>query len=66
MKKRAFLTRVQIFVANPNKAKPILDILVKNKDKLIAFLGTFHSDRTDDEQFSDEKAFLIKQIQSLE
>ena len=66
-----------------------MDILQKNKDKLIAFLGTFHTDRSgafvgeppkafrmncfsnhfflhpDDEQFNDEKAFLIKQITDL-
>jgi len=36
----------QVFVANPSKAKPILDILLKNKDKLIDFLSKFHTDRT--------------------
>jgi len=35
----------QIFVANPNKAKPILDILLKNKEKLIGFLGNFQNER---------------------
>lgn len=54
-----------MFVANPTKAKAIFDILVKNKEKLIAFLSNFHNDRSDDEQFNDEKAFLIKQIQEL-
>lgn len=43
----------------------MLDILQKNKEKLISFLGSFHTDRADDEQFSDEKAFLIKQISEL-
>ncbi|KAJ3068525.1 mo25 protein [Quaeritorhiza haematococci] len=55
----------KVFVANPNKAKPIADILQKNKDKLITFLSGFHNDRADDEQFNDEKAFLIKQIHEL-
>ncbi|KAF9578705.1 Calcium-binding protein 39, partial [Lunasporangiospora selenospora] len=55
----------KVFVANPNKNRPILDILEKNQDKLIAFLSTFHNDRNDDEQFNDEKAFLLKQIESL-
>eukprot|EP01118_Nematostelium_gracile_P017854 TRINITY_DN7758_c0_g1_i1.p1 TRINITY_DN7758_c0_g1~~TRINITY_DN7758_c0_g1_i1.p1 ORF type:complete len:355 (+),score=91.86 TRINITY_DN7758_c0_g1_i1:123-1187(+) len=54
----------KVFVANPNKPLPILNILVKNKDKLIAFLNNFHNDK-DDEQFNDEKAFLLKQIQQL-
>ena len=55
----------KVFVANPNKTRPILDILLKNQEKLITFLSNFHNDRTDDEQFNDEKAFLIKQIQGL-
>ncbi|TPX33034.1 hypothetical protein SmJEL517_g03979 [Synchytrium microbalum] len=55
----------KVFVANPNKARPIADILAKNKEKLVTFLSTFHNDRTDDEQFNDEKAFLIKQIQDM-
>jgi len=54
----------KVFVANPNKAKPILDILVLNKEKMIAFLDTFHNDK-EDEQFADEKAFLLKQIEAL-
>jgi len=54
----------KVFVANPNKPAPILNILVKNKDKLVAFLNNFHNDK-DDEQFNDEKAFLLKQIQQL-
>ncbi|GAB5589058.1 Hym1p [Umbelopsis nana] len=54
-----------VFVANPNKNKPILDILTKNQERLIVFLSNFHNDRHDDEQFNDEKAFLLKQIQDL-
>jgi len=54
----------KVFVANPNKPTPILNVLVKNKDKLIAFLTNFHNDKEDD-QFNDEKAFLLKQIQQL-
>ncbi|CAN7996955.1 unnamed protein product, partial [Ixodes pacificus] len=55
----------KVFVANPNKPKPILDILLRNKDKLVEFLTKFHTDRSDDEQFNDEKAYLIKQIREL-
>jgi len=35
----------QVFVANPNKAKPIVDILIKNREKLVTFLSGFHNDR---------------------
>ena len=55
----------QVFVANPNKPRPILDILLRNKDKLVEFLTRFHTDRSEDEQFNDEKAYLIKQIREL-
>jgi len=55
----------KVFVANPNKSKQVLDILVKNKEKLESFLTNFHNDRNDDQQFHDEKAFLLKQIQKL-
>ncbi|XP_061660597.1 calcium-binding protein 39-like [Syngnathoides biaculeatus] len=55
----------KVFVANPNKTQPIIDILLKNQAKLIEFLSVFQKDRTDDEQFNDEKTYLIKQIRDL-
>lgn len=54
-----------MFVANPNKTQPIIDILLKNQPKLIDFLSNFQKDRMDDEQFNDEKTYLIKQIRDL-
>lgn len=60
-----FKNKLQVFVANPNKPKPILDILLRNQDKLVDFLTKFHTDRSEDEQFNDEKAYLIKQIKEL-
>jgi calcium binding protein 39 len=55
----------KVFVANPNKPKPILEILLRNQDKLVEFLTRFHTERSEDEQFNDEKAYLIKQIKEL-
>lgn len=54
----------KVFVANPHKTKPIMDILMKNQEKLVSFLNDFHNDR-EDEQFGDEKQYLIKQIKEL-
>ncbi|KDR73132.1 hypothetical protein GALMADRAFT_72611 [Galerina marginata CBS 339.88] len=54
----------KVFVANPKKPPQIETILRRNKDKLLSFLKTFHNDK-EDEQFSDEKQFLIVQIQNL-
>ncbi|KAH8823117.1 Mo25-like protein [Flagelloscypha sp. PMI_526] len=54
----------KVFVANPKKPPQIETILRRNKDKLLTFLKNFHNDK-EDEQFSDEKQFLIVQIQGL-
>uniref|UniRef100_A0A3Q4MFI0 Calcium binding protein 39-like n=1 Tax=Neolamprologus brichardi TaxID=32507 RepID=A0A3Q4MFI0_NEOBR len=61
----SFFCFPKVFVANPNKTQPIIDILLKNQTKLIDFLSNFQKDRTDDEQFNDEKTYLIKQIRDL-
>jgi len=55
----------KVFVANPKKPERILDILVRNKEKLLQYLADFHNDRGEDEQFMEERAYLIRQIQSL-
>eukprot|EP01113_Clastostelium_recurvatum_P004692 TRINITY_DN1206_c0_g1_i1.p1 TRINITY_DN1206_c0_g1~~TRINITY_DN1206_c0_g1_i1.p1 ORF type:complete len:329 (+),score=101.27 TRINITY_DN1206_c0_g1_i1:95-1081(+) len=55
----------KVFVANPNKTQPILEILQMNKERLITFLNNFHNDKEED-QFNDEKAFLLKQIQAIQ
>lgn len=34
----------QVFVANPNKTRAIIDILAGNKDKLLRYLKDFHND----------------------
>jgi len=54
----------KVFVANPNKPPAVLEILVKNKEKLVQYLSEFHNDK-DDEQFTDEKAYLLRQIEAL-
>ncbi|KAF9788429.1 Mo25-like protein [Thelephora terrestris] len=54
----------KVFVANPKKPPQIESILRRNRDKLLVFLKNFHNDK-EDEQFTDEKQFLIVQIQNL-
>ncbi|KAH3764919.1 calcium-binding protein 39 [Pelomyxa schiedti] len=54
----------KVFVANPNKPPLVLRILIQNKEKLIRFLNNFQNDK-DDEQFKEEKQFLIKQVVAL-
>lgn len=55
----------QIFVANPNKSVKVQQILIANREKLLRFLPNFLADRTEDDQFTDEKSFLIRQIETL-
>ena len=39
--------------------------MIMNKQRLLKFLPRFLEDRTDDDQFNDEKAWLIKAIGNL-
>lgn len=55
----------KVFVANPGKPRAICDILLRNQEKLVNFLIEFHTERNTDDQFNDEKAYLIKQIKEL-
>lgn len=52
----------KVFVANPRKPPAVEHILRRNRDRLVAFLSDFHNDR-DDEQFADEKQYVIQIIQ---
>lgn len=38
---------MQVFVANPNKSRQVIDILSSNRDKLLKYLSDFHSDKGD-------------------
>ncbi|OWB68921.1 hypothetical protein B5S30_g4315 [[Candida] boidinii] len=55
----------KVFIANPQKAKPISDILIKNRDRLLMFLNSFKIDKNDDGAFTMEKDFVIQQITDL-
>jgi calcium binding protein 39 len=55
----------KVFVANPNKSQSVQRILVGNRERLLRFLPGFLDDRTDDDQFMDEKSFLLRQIEGL-
>lgn len=55
----------KVFVANPNKSTEVQRILINNREQLLKFLPKFLEDRTDDDQFMDEKSFLVRQIELL-
>lgn len=52
-------------MANPNKSVAVQRILINNRDRLLKFLPKFLEDRKDDDQFTDEKSFLLRQIETL-
>ena len=54
----------KVMVANPRKSKPIFDILVKNRDKLLTYFKTFGLD-SQDSTFLDEREFIVQEIDSL-
>lgn len=55
----------KVFVANPKKPENISQILLNNRDKLIAYLKNFQNSK-DDSQFMEEKALLIRTLEGLE
>ena len=54
----------KVMVANPKKSKLVFDILVKNRDKLLAYLELFGKE-VQDSTFLDEKEFIMREIESL-
>ena len=57
----------KIFVANPQKTREVIRILVDNRTKLIKYLDGLHKDReSSDIQFRDEKKLVISTLEGLE
>eukprot|EP00767_Chilomastix_cuspidata_P001173 gnl/Chilomastix_cuspidata/1367.p1 GENE.gnl/Chilomastix_cuspidata/1367~~gnl/Chilomastix_cuspidata/1367.p1 ORF type:complete len:333 (+),score=171.78 gnl/Chilomastix_cuspidata/1367:32-1030(+) len=54
----------KVFVANPNKTDAVKHLLVQNRRLLIEFLAHFQEDK-EDEQFTQEKQLLLKEIRGL-
>jgi calcium binding protein 39 len=55
----------KVFVANPNKTDDVRNYLSDRKAKLLQVLPHFLEDRTDDDQFIDEKSFLVRAMQKI-
>ncbi|TMW57851.1 hypothetical protein Poli38472_013325 [Pythium oligandrum] len=54
----------KVFVANPRKPDTISQILINNREKLIAYLKNFQNSK-EDPQFIEEKALLIRTLETL-
>ena len=39
------MAHVQVFVANPNKSQEVIQILAGNRERLLTYLGDFHTDK---------------------
>ncbi|GAQ83329.1 Mo25 family protein [Klebsormidium nitens] len=55
----------KVFVANPEKAAAIMDILASNQAKLLKFLETLKPDK-DDQQLTEDKNQVRKEIEALQ
>ncbi|CAL5183837.1 unnamed protein product [Lathyrus oleraceus] len=56
----------KIFVANPNKPRDVKIILGKNQGKLLGLLHNLSPGKgSEDEQFEEEKEFIIKEIERI-
>ena len=54
----------KVMMANPKKQKPIQDILMKNREKLLMYFETFGLD-IQDPMFMNERAFIIQEIENI-
>jgi len=56
----------KVFVANPEKAPAVLDILQRNRDRLIQYFEAFKAGSLEDEQFREEKQLVIEEIRKIQ
>ena len=54
----------KVFVANPAKPASIIEILSRNREKLIGFLNDFNPDK-DNDQFAEDKMVILKEIANI-
>ncbi|CCH62969.1 hypothetical protein TBLA_0I03140 [Henningerozyma blattae CBS 6284] len=54
----------KVMIANPTKDKYVMEILIKNREKLIRYFNNFNLDNQDS-KFNDEKEFVIRGIETL-
>lgn len=54
----------KIFVANPNKTEEVRQILLRNRDRLLAYLADFQAER-EDVPFQEDRALILEEIRKL-
>nr|XP_018681221.1 PREDICTED: calcium-binding protein 39-like isoform X2 [Musa acuminata subsp. malaccensis] len=55
----------KVFVANPNKPREIIEVLIDNHDELLMSLQNLPMSKGEDDQFEEEKDLIIKEIEEL-
>ncbi|XP_018681221.2 uncharacterized protein LOC103986252 isoform X2 [Musa acuminata AAA Group] len=55
----------KVFVANPNKPREIIEVLIDNHEELLMSLQNLPMSKGEDDQFEEEKDLIIKEIEEL-
>ncbi|KAG6476146.1 hypothetical protein ZIOFF_065382 [Zingiber officinale] len=56
----------KVFVANPNKPRPIIDFLVENREELLIALQKLPASKgEEDDQVEEEKGLIIEEIETI-
>ncbi|OAY76871.1 Calcium-binding protein 39 [Ananas comosus] len=55
----------KVFVANPNKPREIIEVLIDNHEELLKLLHNLPTSKGEDEQFEEERDLIIKEIERL-
>ncbi|KAF7007213.1 hypothetical protein CFC21_022168 [Triticum aestivum] len=55
----------KVFVANPNKPRDIIQVLVDNHKELLKLLHALPASKGEDEQLDEERDLIIKEIEKL-
>ncbi|ONM25658.1 Protein Mo25 [Zea mays] len=60
-----FAAWMQVFVANPNKPREIIQVLVENHREVLKLLHNLPTSKGEDEQLDEERDLIIKEIEKL-
>lgn len=55
----------KVFVANPNKPREIIQVLVENHREVLKLLHNLPTSKGEDEQLDEERDLIIKEIEKL-
>ncbi|XP_042433198.1 calcium-binding protein 39-like isoform X2 [Zingiber officinale] len=63
---KIMMALLKVFVANPNKPRPIIDFLVENREELLIALQKLPASKgEEDDQVEEEKGLIIEEIEAI-